>query len=74
MTQSARQVHEPDALALVSRAMSIVEAKAPLFGPLGEIRRREMSSILLAGVDGGETDPRKLAEVALTLAERPIRR
>lgn len=59
------------ALALVNRALAAAEDKLPP-GRLDEAERREIALILLAGVEGGETNPNQLAEVALTLATTPI--
>ncbi|MDQ0473285.1 hypothetical protein [Labrys wisconsinensis] len=63
---------EPEARALVERVLHKAEAGMPPGLRLGEGERQEIVQILLAGVDGGETDLHALAAVALALAERPV--
>ncbi|MDQ0468621.1 hypothetical protein [Labrys wisconsinensis] len=72
MVPSTVPVHQIEALALVNHALAAAEDTLRS-GHLDEAERRDIALILLAGIEGGETDPRRLAEVALTLAQTPVR-
>jgi len=63
---------EPEALALVERVLGLAEADRPPDRRPGGSERREIVQILLAGMDGGETDLNALAAVAVALAERSV--
>jgi len=63
MFMSEAHVYDPKALDLVARAMEIAEALLPP-SRRNEDTRREMALVVLTAVDDGETDVRKLAEIA----------
>ena len=67
MMSGKPHVYSPEALALAGRALGIADGKLRS-ALISEEMRQEMMLVLLEGVECGETDPLKLAQIAMALA------